>query len=276
MSNFDLMILISNFNLPMLTDCFPGGPKEIFSQNCSITNIDECQRMENDLNIRDACRTSPIFMASCVNKCGKFSCECRDTETTLVDPYVKTKCYSRKQIRDLIFDLYIDRKSVNIFLKQMNITIESCNRGEEKMNKTFPISFNSFHQLLTNIKDQKWFPIYTDNSRWSEIEFVCQINLTISYAVNNFENLNDFKHVLIEDPIRKRCSVYNQNEFSYQKTLKIKIVFSLALVFDLASAFQSCTNMLDTMDEPFDQKLGKVNFLFRVDDIDLALVQTNN
>ena len=52
--------------------------------------------MENDLNIRDICRTSQIFMASCVNKCGSYSCECRDTDTTLVDIYDKTKCYSSK------------------------------------------------------------------------------------------------------------------------------------------------------------------------------------
>lgn len=74
----------------------------------------------------------------------------------------------------------------------MDATVESCGQEDRLLNKTFPLRFNSFHQFLTNIKDQKWFPIYTDNSKWSHIEFVCKINLTI---INALHSENDFKHV---------------------------------------------------------------------------------
>lgn len=73
------------------------------------------------------------------------------------------------------------------------MTIESCERQIEKTKKTFSLKFNSFHQLLTNIKEQKWFPVYTDNSEWSDIEFACKLNLTIVSAFSDSED--GFKHV---------------------------------------------------------------------------------
>jgi len=155
-------------------------------------------------------------MQSCTNTCGNFTCECKDTSSTVLDIYDKTKCYSSNksfeniythklqlnflfylkgnQIRDFIFYMYLKKTSVEVIAKSMKVLVESC--ANISLTKEFNIKLNSFHETLMQIKDQYWYPVYIDNTEWSSIEFICQVQLKILMLADNHYKLNDFKYVL--------------------------------------------------------------------------------
>lgn len=77
----------------------------------------------------------------------------------------------------------------------MNVSFETCNETNGLKSQNTSISLDSFHQFITKISDQNWFPIYLDNSAWSNIEFVCQIKLSILLVLKEKNSLNDFRQV---------------------------------------------------------------------------------
>ena len=50
--------------------------------------------LEKKIEIKDICYKDPLFMATCTNLCGNYTCECKDSSTTIVDLYDIKKCYS--------------------------------------------------------------------------------------------------------------------------------------------------------------------------------------
>ncbi|CAF0723375.1 unnamed protein product [Brachionus calyciflorus] len=228
-----------------LCECFDGFEYNEDQGYC--TDIDECAKLENDLQIKNACHQNPLFMATCVNRCGNYSCECRDTNTTITDIYDYNKCYMRNEIRDFIFNLYLERIKLNIFLKDMNVSFETCNETNGLKSQNTSISLDSFHQFITKISDQNWFPIYLDNSAWSNIEFVCQIKLSILLVLKEKNSLNDFRQILLEDPSRKRCSLYTSVIIEYGTLLTASIIYKLGLTWDLLGENKDCIETFNLM-----------------------------
>ena len=66
-------------------------------------DVNECSKLEKNLKINDICQTGPLFMGTCVNVCGNYTCECKDTQKTIVDIYDPKKCYSSKNINKIKF-----------------------------------------------------------------------------------------------------------------------------------------------------------------------------
>lgn len=62
----------------------------------NILDIDECMIVSEKLGIENICHKSHLFMATCVNQCGNYTCECQDTSTVIKDIYDPNKCYSSK------------------------------------------------------------------------------------------------------------------------------------------------------------------------------------
>ena len=171
------------------------------------------------MKITNICEKDEFRVQSCKNTCGNFTCECKDTLKTVIDRYEETKCYTSKfifnsllnikflleylfkgnQIRDFILYLYIKKNSVEVFAKNLKVSVESCNEFSSNYSsiKEFKIKLNSFHETLIQIKDQFWHPVYIDNMDWSSIEFVCKIQLKILMLSNNHHKLKDFEYVNI-------------------------------------------------------------------------------
>lgn len=90
---------------------------------------------------------------------------------------------------------------MNVFFKKINISLGSCDKEglNSSTNSSIQLKFNSFHEFLTKINDEHWFPIYMDNMNWNRLEFICSIRLSVLLVLNKEDSIKDFKFVrLIE------------------------------------------------------------------------------
>jgi hypothetical protein len=208
-------------------ECYNGFEFNITTGQC--VDINECS-FEKDIG-KSICQSDPLHEKSCENTCGNYTCQCLNTQKTVVDIYEPTKCYQSKKLkneikfkfkniffvqgnetRDFILYFYLKRDIVDqIFYKNINITLMSCFHNEtiNDNDKTveFEIEFNSFHQFLTTINGQHWLPTYIDNSEWSDLEFICNIQVKLLSIIGDTKK--DFEYVLVEDSSRRRCSMYS-------------------------------------------------------------------
>ena len=79
--------------------------------------------------------------------------------------------------------MFLKKTSVKVFAKSIRVSIESCTNST--LTKEFSMKLNSFHETLMQIKDQYWYPVYIDNTDWSSVEFICQIQLKILMLADN-------------------------------------------------------------------------------------------
>ena len=97
-----------------------------------------------------------------------------------------------------MFYFYAQKSSSNIVLtKNLNITIESFkNKNETELE----LKIDPFYDLILDFNDkERWFPMYTDNSKWNHIEFISKIKIKL-ILVSNVESLRrEFKFVRFSD-----------------------------------------------------------------------------
>ena len=74
-------------------ECFDGFEYDAATARC--VDIDECAVLEQRLQLTDTCYKDAFHMTTCTNLCGNYSCQCKNTTTTIVDAYDASKCYLR-------------------------------------------------------------------------------------------------------------------------------------------------------------------------------------
>jgi hypothetical protein len=99
----------------------------------------------------------------------------------------------------LILNLYLTRERLNVFFNKINLTIEACDihqgNSDLSTNATFEIKLDSFHQFLSSTTPLKWLPIYLNNERWAQIEFVCKVEMSVQSVTLKEESRQDFRFV---------------------------------------------------------------------------------
>ena len=93
--------------------------------------------------------------------------------------------------------MYNEKYSLNIFYKNINVTIESCIKNEDNNydSANFTIQLTPFDNTLMDMNDQHFLPVYIDNSKWNNIEFICELKLDFLIISNDEFYFKDFKFV---------------------------------------------------------------------------------
>lgn len=199
-------------NIPgsFLCECLEGFEYNTKLGQC--VDIDECNRIQNGIVSSDICVKDSSHVAQCINQCGNFSCECKDTNLTIVDFYDSSKCYKRNEVRDFSLNIFIDRSKFNFFYKKLKFSFKSCKNKEidnDSLSKhEFYIQMEPFHEILSEFKNNYFFPLLIDNRNWSIIEFVCEIKMNMKTLQQEIHSLESYKFILLEDITRNRCYLY--------------------------------------------------------------------
>ena len=171
-----------------------------------MIDVDECKRLEYDFEMKNFCEKDSRHVATCKNVCGNFTCACENTNETVIDIFDPTKCYKSKlklhlkkrkrltffcnqenEKRDFTLYLQIERLKTNLFEKNLDITVESCETNQPLQIKKFKFQteLTELDDFLTSISHENWFPIVIYNTNWSSIEFVCKIQVDIISIINS-------------------------------------------------------------------------------------------
>ena len=60
-------------------------------------DVNECSRLENELELKNFCQKDSQHVGTCKNTCGNFTCTCENTNETVVDIYNPNKCYKSNE-----------------------------------------------------------------------------------------------------------------------------------------------------------------------------------
>jgi len=190
-----------------ICECFDGFEFDHSKGHC--VDVDECKKLAV-LGVSNVCQKDAAHVQQCENLCGNYTCSCRDSESTVVDIYNSTRCYSRKHRRDFVVYIDVDRSensgsSLNIFARDLNVTVESC---KAKSRGDFEIKLVLLEE--SGSESEHWLPVSVDNRVWVEVEFVCRISVEYEILLGEEFYDRNLQYVMIEDPTRATCSVYKR------------------------------------------------------------------
>jgi hypothetical protein len=89
---------------------------------------------------------------------------------------------------------------ISIFSKNMSIYFVSCentsyqNEIIEHEELTLELKMTEMDSLFSRLSNGYFMPIYIDNSKWSSIEFICNIKLK-TLQINSADSNKNFEYV---------------------------------------------------------------------------------
>jgi len=190
-----------------MCECFDGFEFDHSKGHC--VDVDECKKLAV-LGMSNLCQKDGSHMQECENLCGSYTCSCKESKSTVVDIYNSTRCYSRKQRRDVVVYIDVDRNensgsSFNIFAKDLNVTVEACQTG---LRGNFELKLILLEE--SGSESEHWLPVSVDNKPWIDVEFVCRMSVDYELLLESGFDKRNLQYVMIEDPIRSTCSVFKR------------------------------------------------------------------
>lgn len=95
------------------------------------------------------------------------------------------------------------------FSQDLQVTFSSCsNDSETSISKQFAIKLSSLKEALG--ESDHWLPVYIDTNKWSDIEFICHMQIEFAILFDEEIFSKNFQYIMIEDRTRSLCNVFKQ------------------------------------------------------------------